>query len=155
MKALLQRVSKASVTVDQEIIGKIGNGLVILLGVAGGDTEKDARYLADKIVGLRVFGDKEGKFNLSASEVGGELLAVSQFTLLADTKKGRRPSFSDAAHPNEAEALFDKFVFLLKKSGLKVETGRFQAHMIVDIVNDGPVTIMMDSREKFAATEES
>lgn len=150
MKALLQRVSKASVTVDQDVIGKIGSGLVILLGVAAGDTEKDARYLADKIVGLRIFGDKDGKFNLSAGETGGELLAVSQFTLLADTKKGRRPSFTDAALPDVAEALFDKFVFLLKKSGLKVETGRFQAHMVVDIVNDGPVTIMLDSREKFA-----
>ena len=136
-------------TVDQDILGKIGNGLVILLGVAAGDTERDAKYLADKIIGLRIFGDKEGKFNLSVSETGGDLLAVSQFTLLADTKKGRRPSFTDAAPPDVAEALFDKFVFLLRKSGLKVETGRFQAHMVVDIVNDGPVTVMLDSREKF------
>jgi len=153
LKALLQRVSKASVTVDNNVIGQIGNGLVILLGVAAGDTGRDARYLADKIIGLRIFGDSNGKFNLSVSEVGGELLAVSQFTLLADTKKGRRPSFTDAAPPNEAEALFDKFVFLLRKSGLKVETGRFQAHMMVNIQNDGPVTIMLDSREKFPATE--
>ncbi|MFA5374962.1 MAG: D-aminoacyl-tRNA deacylase [Dehalococcoidia bacterium] len=149
MKALLQRVSKASVAVDQNVIGQIGNGLIILLGVAAGDTEKDARYLAEKIVALRIFGDSDGKFNLSVSETGGELLAISQFTLLADTKKGRRPSFTDAAPPAEAEALFDKFVFLLKKSGLKVETGRFQTHMMVNIVNDGPVTIMLDSKEKF------
>lgn len=153
MKALLQRVSRASVAVDNNVVGKIGTGMVILLGVASGDTEKDAKYLADKIIGLRIFGDKEGKFNLSAGETGGELLAVSQFTLLADTKKGRRPSFTEAAPPDVAEALFDKFVFLLGKSGLKVETGRFQAHMSVDIVNDGPVTIMLDSREKFAAAE--
>jgi len=149
LKALLQRVSKASVTVNQDVIGQIGNGLVILLGVATGDTEQDARYLTDKIIGLRIFGDNQGKFNLSVSEIGGELLAVSQFTLLADTKKGRRPSFTDAAPPNEAEVLFDKFVFLLRKSGLKVETGRFQAHMLVNIQNDGPVTIMLDSKEKF------
>jgi len=141
------------VTVDQDIIGKIGNGLVILLGVAAGDTEQDARYLADKIIGLRIFGDSSGKFNLSASDVGGEFLAISQFTLLSDTKKGRRPSFTDAAPPDEAETLFDKFVFLLRKSGLKVETGQFQAHMLVDIRNDGPVTIMLDSRDKFAPTE--
>ena len=149
LKALLQRVSKASVTVNQDVIGQIGNGLVILLGVATGDTEQDARYLTDKIIGLRIFGDSNGKFNLSVSDIWGDLLAVSQFTLLADTKKGRRPSFTDAAPPNEAEVLFDKFVFLLRKSGLKVETGRFQAHMLVNIQNDGPVTIMLDSKEKF------
>ena len=149
MKALLQRVSRASVSVDKNVVGQIGGGLVILLGVAAGDTERDARYLADKIIGLRIFGDRDGKFNLSVSETGGDLLAVSQFTLLADTKKGRRPSFTDAATPDVAEALFDKFVFLLRKSGLKVETGRFQAHMVVDIVNDGPVTVMLDSREEF------
>jgi len=153
LKALLQRVSKASVTVNQDVIGQIGNGLVILLGVAAGDTEQDARYLADKIIGLRIFGDSQGKFNLSVSGIGGELLAVSQFTLIADTRKGRRPGFTDAAPPDEAEALFDKFVFLLRKSGLKVETGRFQAHMLVDIRNDGPVTIMLDSKEKFPTTE--
>ena len=149
MKALLQRASKASVTVDGEIVGRIGNGLVILLGVATGDTERDAKYLAEKIIGLRIFGDSEGKFNFSVSDVKGELLAVSQFTLIADTKKGRRPSFTEAAPPDEAAALFEKFVSYLRESNLKVETGRFQAHMLVDIQNNGPVTIMLDSREKF------
>jgi D-tyrosyl-tRNA(Tyr) deacylase len=149
VKALLQRASKASVTVDGEVVGRIGNGLVILLGVAAGDTEKDAKYLADKILGIRIFDDSAGKFNFSISDVKGELLAVSQFTLIADTKKGRRPSFTEAAPPNEAAALFEKFVSYLRESNLKVETGRFQAHMLVDIQNDGPVTIMLDSREKF------
>ena len=149
MKALLQRASKASVTVDGEVVGRIGNGLVILLGVAAGDTERDAKYLAEKILGLRIFGDSEGKFNFSVSDLKGELLAVSQFTLIADTKKGRRPSFTEAAPPDEAAALFEKFVSYLRESNLKVETGRFQAHMLVDIQNNGPVTIMLDSREKF------
>ena len=149
MKALLQRASKASVTVDGEVVGRIGNGLVILLGVATGDTERDAKYLAEKILGLRIFGDSEGKFNFSVIDLKGELLAVSQFTLIADTKKGRRPSFTDAALPDEAAALFEKFVAYLRESSLKVETGRFQAHMLVDIQNNGPVTIMLDSREKF------
>lgn len=149
MKALLQRVSKASVTVDGEVVGRIGNGLVILLGIATGDTERDAKYLAGKILGLRIFDDSEGKFNFSVSDVKGELLAVSQFTLIADTKKGRRPSFTDAAPPDEAAALFEKFVAYLRESNLNMETGRFQAHMLVDIQNDGPVTIMLDSREKF------
>ena len=149
MKALLQRASKASVTVDGEVVGRIGNGLVILLGVAAGDTEKDAKYLADKILGIRIFDDSAGKFNFSISDVKGELLAVSQFTLIAYTKKGRRPSFTEAAPPNEAAALFEKFVSYLRESNLKVETGRFQAHMLVEIHNDGPVTIMLDSREKF------
>ncbi len=149
MKALLQRASKASVTVDGEIVGRIGNGLVILLGVATGDTERDAKYLAEKIIGLRIFGDSEGKFNFSVSDVKGELLAVSQFTLIADTKKGRRPSFTEAAPPDEAAALFEQFVSYLRESNIKVETGRFQTHMLVDIQNDGPVTIMLDTREKF------
>jgi D-tyrosyl-tRNA(Tyr) deacylase len=149
VKALLQRASKASVTVDGEVVGRIGNGLVILLGVATGDTERDAKYLAEKILGLRIFGDSEGKFNFSVIDLKGELLAVSQFTLIADTKKGRRPSFTDAALPDEAAALFEKFVAYLRESSLKVETGRFQAHMLVDIQNNGPVTIMLDSREKF------
>jgi D-tyrosyl-tRNA(Tyr) deacylase len=149
VKTLLQRASKASVTVDGEVIGRIGNGLVILLGVAAGDTEKDAKYLADKILGLRIFDDSAGKFNFSVSDVKGELLAVSQFTLIADTKKGRRPSFTEAAPPDEASALFEKFVSYLRESNLNVETGRFQTHMLVDIQNDGPVTIMLDTREKF------
>jgi D-aminoacyl-tRNA deacylase len=149
VKALLQRASKASVTVDGEVVGRIGNGLVILLGVSTGDTEKDAKYLADKILGIRIFDDSAGKFNFSVSDVKGELLAVSQFTLIADTKKGRRPSFTEAAQPDEAAALFEEFVSYLRESSLNVETGRFQTHMLVDIQNDGPVTIMLDTREKF------
>lgn len=150
MKALLQRVTEASVSVGGEVVGKIGQGLVIFVGVAQGDTEKDANYLADKIVNLRIFADEASKFNLSALETGGEILIVSQFTLLADTRKGRRPSFAGAASPEQAEALFDLFVEHMRGTGLKVETGRFQQHMLVEIHNDGPVTIALDSKEKFA-----
>ncbi len=148
MKALIQRVSQASVTVDGEEVGKIGQGLVVLLGVAVGDTEKDAQYLVPKIVNLRIFTDAQDKFNLSALDVNGELLFVSQFTLLADARKGRRPSFIEAAPPGQAEALFNYAVGLARESGLKVATGRFQQHMQVEIHNDGPVTIMLDSRDK-------
>jgi D-tyrosyl-tRNA(Tyr) deacylase len=148
LKALLQRVSQASVTVDSQEVGRIGQGLVVLLGVAAGDTEKDAQYLVPKIVNLRIFTDAQGKFNLSALDVRGDLLFVSQFTLLADTRKGRRPSFVEAAPPEKAEALFNYAVGLARASGLKVATGRFQQHMQVEIHNDGPVTVMLDSREK-------
>jgi D-tyrosyl-tRNA(Tyr) deacylase len=149
VKALLQRVIRASVGVADEEVGRIGPGLVVFLGVADGDTEKDAQYLVQKIINLRIFADEEQKFNLSALDVGGELLMVSQFTLLADTRKGRRPSFEGAARPEKAEALFNYAVRLAVESGLKVATGRFQQHMQVAILNDGPVTIMLDSREKF------
>jgi D-tyrosyl-tRNA(Tyr) deacylase len=149
VKALLQRVSEASVSVGGEVVGKIGRGVVVLVGVAQGDSEKDARYLAQRTVNLRIFSDEASKFNLSALDIGGELLIVSQFTLLADTRKGRRPSFTDAAPPSQAEELFSLFVSEAKASGLKVETGRFQQHMQLEIHNDGPVTIMLDSREKF------
>jgi D-tyrosyl-tRNA(Tyr) deacylase len=149
VKALLQRVIRASVGVADEEVGRIGPGLVVFLGVADGDTEKDAQYLVQKIINLRIFADEEQKFNLSALDVGGELLMVSQFTLLADTRKGRRPSFEGAARPEKAEALFNYAVRLAVESGLKVATGRFQQHMQVEILNDGPVTIMLDSREKF------
>ena len=148
MKALLQRVSKASVSVAGEEVGSIDRGLVVFLGVAEGDTEKDAQYLAQKIVNLRIFADADEKFNLSALDIRGELLLVSQFTLLADTKKGRRPSFTGAAPPERAEELFERFVEQAQATGLKVETGRFQQYMQVEIHNDGPVTIMLDSREK-------
>ncbi|MBN1693182.1 MAG: D-tyrosyl-tRNA(Tyr) deacylase [Dehalococcoidales bacterium] len=148
MKALLQRVGQASVTVDGKEVGRIGQGLVVLLGVAAGDTEKDAQYLVPKIVNLRIFTDAQGKFNLSALDVEGDFLFVSQFTLLADARKGRRPSFIEAAPPDKAEALFNYAVGLARESGLKVATGRFQQHMQVEIHNDGPVTIMLDSREK-------
>ena len=130
-------------------MGSIDKGLVVFLGVAQGDTERDAQYLAEKTVNLRIFPDSESKFNLSVLDTGGEILAVSQFTLIADTKKGRRPSFSDAAPPGEAEELFESFLSYLRSSGLKVECGRFQQHMLVEIHNDGPVTVMLDSREKF------
>ena len=149
MKALLQRVTRASVGIDNEEVGRIGQGLVVFLGVANGDTEKDAQYLVQKIVNLRIFADEEGKFNLSALDINAELLLVSEFTLLADTRKGRRPSFTDAAPPVQAEELFDYFVEQTRATGLKVEMGRFQAYMQVEIRNDGPVTIMLDSREKF------
>lgn len=147
MKALLQRVNQASVSWNGEVIARIGRGFAILLGVAKGDTQEDADYLARKAVNLRVFPDEEGKFNLSALDVRGELLALSQFTLLASTKKGHRPSFTDAAPPEEAEPLFERFVELLRASGLKVEKGVFRQHLLVEIHNDGPVTIMLDSRE--------
>lgn len=149
MKVLLQRVTKAAVSIDQQIVGSIGLGLVVLVGVAEGDTGKDAAYLAEKTVGLRIFSDTDGKFNLSALDVKGEILVISQFTLLADARKGRRPSFTGAASPEAAKNLFAYFVALLKNSGLKVESGRFQEHMLVEIHNDGPVTIMLDSRDKF------
>jgi D-tyrosyl-tRNA(Tyr) deacylase len=148
VKALLQRVSRASVTIGGEEVGRIGRGLVVLLGVANGDTEKDAQYLISKVVNLRIFTDAQDKFNLSALDIGGEILLVSQFTLLADTRKGRRPSFEKAAPPALAEKLFNYCVGLARESGLKVATGRFQQHMQVEIHNDGPVTVMLDSREK-------
>lgn len=148
MKALLQRVTRALVSVGNERVGSIGQGLVVFLGVANGDTEEDAQYLAQKIVNLRIFSDKEGKFNLSALDVEGELLLVSQFTLLADTRKGRRPSFVEAAPPAQAEELFECFVEQIRATGLKVETGRFQQYMQVEIHNDGPVTILLESKEK-------
>jgi len=148
MKALLQRVTRASVSIDNEEVGRIGQGLVVFLGVAGGDAEKDAQYLAQKIVNLRIFADEEGKFNLSALDINAELLLVSEFTLLADTRKGRRPNFIEAAAPAQAEELYEYFVEQTRATGLKVATGRFQAYMQVEIHNDGPVTILLDSSEK-------
>lgn len=150
MKALVQRVLKASVNIDSEVVGKIGRGLVVFVGVARGDTERDAIYLADKIINLRIFADESSKFNLSLLETGGEILVVSQFTLLADIRKGRRPSFEGAAPPGQAEVLFNFFVDRVRSAGLKVETGRFQQHMLVEIHNDGPVTIALDSAQKIA-----
>jgi len=149
VKALVQRVSEASVSTGGGVVGRIGRGLVILVGIASGDTEKDINYLVPKIVNLRIFPDDEGRFNLSALDIKGELLVVSQFTLLADTRKGRRPSFVEAAPPAQAEELFERFVEQARATGLKVETGRFQQYMQVEIHNDGPVTILLDSREKF------
>jgi len=147
VKVLLQRVTKASVSVAGEEVGRIGRGLVVFVGVAQGDTEKDLQYLAQKTLGLRIFADEEERFNLSILDIKGELLIVSQFTLMADTRRGRRPSFSEAAPPPEAQALFEQFVEQTRASGLKVATGRFQQYMHVEIHNDGPVTIGLDSRE--------
>ena len=149
MRVLLQRVTSASVSVNGEAVGRIGRGLVVFVGIANGDTAEDARYLAHRTVNLRIFADEVGKFNLSALDISAELLVVSQFTLLADTRKGRRPSFTEAAPPEQAEPLFVQFVEQARAAGLKVETGRFQQYMQVEIHNDGPVTILLDSREKF------
>jgi len=148
MKALLQRVSGASVRIDGRLVALIGRGLVALVGIADGDTDKDIDYIVSKMVSLRIFTDECGKFNLSVEDTEAELLLVSQFTLLADTRKGRRPSFTGAAPPEEAAALFERLVARARETGLKVETGRFAAHMEVEIHNDGPVTIMLDSRQR-------
>ena len=148
MKALLQRVTHASVRVDEQIIGQIGNGLVVLVGVESTDTFRDIEYLTDKISNLRIFSDADGKFNLSLTDVGGEVLVVSQFTLLASTRKGRRPSFTDAAPPDQAEALVEAFAESFRSAGFKVETGKFQAHMLLKIHHDGPVTISLDSKDR-------
>ena len=149
MRAVLQRVSSAQVTVAGEVVGRIGQGLLVLLGVANGDTEQDARYLAEKTAQLRIFEDEAGKMNRSLEEVGGELLAVSQFTLLADCRQGRRPGFSAAAPPAIAQALYERFVAILRERGLTVATGVFQAEMAVQLVNDGPVTMLLDSHKEF------
>jgi len=148
MRAVVQRVKHSSVTVDEKIVGKIDSGFMVLLGVEKGDTEKDMTYVADKLLGLRIFEDEEEKMNLSIQDVNGEMLIVSQFTLLADCRKGRRPSFVEAARPEEANDLYMKLVSYVRES-VKVETGIFQADMQVDICNDGPVTVMLDSKKRF------
>ena len=148
MKAVIQRVSEARVEVDGKVVGAIGRGVLVLLGVAQGDTEGDADRLAKKIVELRIFEDAAGKMNLALGDVGGSILAVSQFTLLGDCSKGRRPSFISAAPPDEGKRLYDYVVGKMKESGAMVETGIFQAMMQVQLINDGPVTFIIDSREK-------
>jgi D-tyrosyl-tRNA(Tyr) deacylase len=148
MQALVQRVTNASVTVGNKTVGEIGQGLVVLLGVARDDSPEDARYLADKVVNLRIFSDEAGRFSLSALEVKGEILVVSQFTLLADTRKGRRPSFTEAAPPDKARELYEFFIEQVRSFRLKVETGVFQEYMLVDIHNDGPVTLSLESKNK-------
>jgi D-tyrosyl-tRNA(Tyr) deacylase len=148
MRAVVQRVNHAAVLVDGETVGQIGRGFVVLVGVREGDEEADAEYLAQKIAHLRVFSDEEGKFNLSLLDVGGEALVVSQFTLYADTRKGRRPSFAHAARPEVAEPLIERFVAFLRGEGVPVQTGQFQAMMQVRLENDGPVTILLDSEER-------
>ena len=148
MRALVQRVSEASVSVDGEVLGRIGQGLVVLVGISREDTEAEARYIVDKTVELRIFDDAQGRFDRSALDVGAQLLVVSQFTLYGDTRRGRRPSFTDAAPPEQAEALFARTLELFGATGLKVETGRFQARMNVSLANDGPVTIMLDTADR-------
>jgi D-tyrosyl-tRNA(Tyr) deacylase len=147
MRACVQRVSRAEVAIGGEICGQIGRGLVVLLGVAAGDTSDDAAQLANKIVGLRVFDDDQGKMNLALADVGGAMLIVSQFTLLGDCRKGRRPSFVAAAPPELAEALYETFVTAVAAQGIQVATGRFRQSMQVSLTNDGPVTLLLDTRE--------
>ncbi len=149
MRAVIQRVKEAKVEVNGDIIGKIGEGFLVLLGVGKDDTEEDVQYLADKVLGLRIFEDEAGKMNLSITDVKGEILAVSQFTLYGDSRKGRRPSFDEAAPPDVAERLYELFIEEIRKSGIKVETGKFRALMDVHLVNSGPVTILLDSRKLF------
>lgn len=149
MRAVVQRVKEADVTVENNITGSIKQGLMVLLGVEDGDTEADALYMADKITGLRIFEDEEGKMNLSIKDVGGDILAVSQFTLLGDARKGKRPSFSKAARPDEANKLYRHFIDLVNERDVKTEEGVFQAEMLVRIYNDGPVTILLDSKKLF------
>ncbi len=149
MRAVVQRVSSAKVTVDGETVGAIGKGLLVLLAVGAGDSETDAEYLADKIQNLRIFDDEQGKMNLSLIDCGGEMLVVSQFTLYADTRRGRRPSFVKAASPGEGKQLYEYFVASVRRTIKYVETGQFQATMNVELVNDGPVTIILDSEKPF------
>jgi D-aminoacyl-tRNA deacylase len=149
MRAVVQRVTRASVKVDGETVGQIENGLLVLLGVGQVDTEADADYLADKIVGMRVFEDADEKMNLAVTEVGGAILAVSQFTLYGDMRRGRRPSFDVAARPEQARELYEYFVEKIRAAGIRCETGKFQAMMEVELVNDGPVTILIDSKKAF------
>jgi D-tyrosyl-tRNA(Tyr) deacylase len=149
MRAVVQRVSSSKVEVDQQTVGEIGAGLLVLLGVAREDEQADADYLAEKIINLRVFRDDAGKMNRSLADTSGAMLVVSQFTLYADARKGRRPSYLDAAEPDKANALYEYFVSRVRAHGIKVETGIFQAMMQVHLVNDGPVTILLDSQKKF------
>jgi D-aminoacyl-tRNA deacylase len=149
MRAVIQRVSRARVLVNGEIVGQIGPGVLILLGVGREDTEADAVYLAEKIAGLRIFEGDEGKMNRSVQEVGGGVLAVSQFTLYGDVRRGKRPSFDEAAPPEKARQLYEFFVEKIRAAGLLCETGQFQAMMQVELVNEGPVTILLDSKKNF------
>ena len=149
MRCVVQRVSRASVTVEGKITGQVEKGYMVLVGVEQGDAEQDVRYCADKVAGLRVFEDENGKMNRSVKDVGGTVLAVSQFTLLGDARHGRRPSFSNAARPEEANALYEAFCQALRAENIRVETGVFQTDMQVELVNDGPVTILLDSRKGF------
>ena len=149
MRAVVQRVERARVTVGNELAGEIGPGLLVLLAVGAADCESDADYLADKIIGLRIFADQNGKMNLTVGQAGSAMLVVSQFTLYGDVRRGRRPSFADAAPPQLARALYEYFVQRVRGAGLTCETGRFQEMMRVELINDGPVTILLDSAKAF------
>ncbi len=149
MRCVIQRVTEASVTVEGEVIGRIGRGFMVLIGVSAEDTDKDLKYMAEKVPNLRIFEDEQGKMNLSLKDVGGAILAVSQFTLYGDARGSRRPSFIQAARPEQANALYEQLVAAWRAQGLTVETGRFRAEMQVALVNDGPVTILMDSTKAF------
>lgn len=149
MRSVVQRVAHASVSVDGECIGKIGKGFLVLLGVSDDDTQKDVEYMADKITGLRVFEDEDEKMNLSLADIGGEILVISQFTLYGDCRKGRRPSFCAAGAPEHANKLYEDFTQYVRQKGFKTETGSFGADMKVELLNDGPVTLMLDSKKLF------
>lgn len=148
MRACIQRVTEARVTVAGETVGQIGRGLLVLLGVGQGDGPEEAKWLAEKVAGLRIFEDDEGKMNRSLEEIGGEMLVVSQFTLYGDCRKGRRPSFVDAAPPETATRLYEQFVEIIRNLGITVSTGRFREHMLVSLVNDGPVTLIVETQDK-------
>lgn len=149
MRAVVQRAGRSFVEVNGKVVGKINSGLVVFVGISVNDEEDDCSYLADKICGLRIFEDSQGKMNLSIKETGGEILCISQFTLYGDCRKGRRPSFFEAAPPEKAVSLYDKLCYMLREKGLQVETGQFQAKMKVRVDNDGPVTILLDSSKIF------
>ena len=149
MRAVVQRVASSRVTVDERVTGEVKKGLLVLLGVTHDDTSKDVDYMVDKVTNLRIFEDENDKMNLSLKDIGGEVMAVSQFTLYGDARKGRRPSFSDAARPDVANPLYEEFVEKLRAQGITVGTGEFGAHMMVELINDGPVTILLESKKAF------
>ncbi|HMM70590.1 MAG TPA: D-aminoacyl-tRNA deacylase [Gudongella oleilytica] len=149
MRAVVQRVSSAEVRVDDKMVGRVGKGLLVYLGVGKEDTVSDIEYMAEKVSGLRIFEDENGKMNLSVQDIEGEILAISQFTLYGDVRKGKRPSFSDSAAPDKGEELYNQFIRRIQGIGIRIEKGIFGAHMMVDYVNDGPVTILLDSKKQF------
>lgn len=149
MRAVVQRVSSAEVRVDDKMVGRVGKGLLVYLGVGKEDTVSDIEYMAEKVSGLRIFEDENGKMNLSVQDIEGEILAISQFTLYGDVRKGKRPSFSDSAAPDKGEELYNQFISRIQGIGIRIDKGMFGAHMMVDYVNDGPVTILLDSKKQF------
>lgn len=149
MRAVVQRVSSAEVRVDDKMVGRVGKGLLVYLGVGKEDTVSDIEYMAEKVSGLRIFEDENGKMNLSVKDIEGEILAISQFTLYGDVRKGKRPSFSDSAAPDKGEELYNQFISRIQGIGIRIDKGIFGAHMMVDYINDGPVTILLDSKKQF------